>query len=569
MKTHFEPQVYLIGQTEMNSSELDRFLKDHNVPDWKSDAAFPGERIPEVAGRVCYMSFEKPRPGGNSAYLDNIKVSRHGSVTEHPSWCFIFAGVSRTLTHELVRHRAGWAYCLAGDTEVWSGRFYGGKNQGSRKRKIKDIFAMTKTPHGRSRLRLLKIRCYDGEKFTRTKIAKVVESGEKDIVKVTLEDGKTIRCSEDHRFLTPDGWAPVKYLVEGEPLATNGVVGWKHSKETKELLSRQKTGAGNPQWKGDKASQQAGRLRAQKLFPAQPCEVCGKKDGHRHHKDRNALNNHADNVQFLCGSCHNKLHTEEDGHSGALRIKWIAIKSIEPDGKEMTYDIEVEHPCHNFVANGFVTHNSQLSQRYVDESVCEVVCPLDLKQEVQAAISLCELHKKDAEELLHQIGYNVEPWAGLEAGVKAGLRWLRNMLRANEDYRYLVEYLNKKVTRDAYCRYLEEFKTAGTGVPLGKEVWNNIATSKMKTEFRKTARQAARSVLPNATETKIFTTANARAWRHFIEMRASRHAEPEIRQLAYKVWQILVVEAPNLFNDYKENKLPDGTTELTTEYRKV
>ena len=48
------------------------------------------------------------------------------------------------------------------------------------------------------------------------------------------------------------------------------------------------------------------------------------------------------------------------------------------------------------------------------------------------------------------------------------------------------------------------------------------------TDRRKAIRQAARSVLPNATETKIFVTGNVRAWRHFIEMRATPFADWEI-----------------------------------------
>jgi thymidylate synthase (FAD) len=90
-----------------------------------------------------------------------------------------------------------------------------------------------------------------------------------------------------------------------------------------------------------------------------------------------------------------------------------------------------------------------------------------------------------------------------------------------------------------------------------------------RTLRRKLARQAARSVLPNATETKIFVSANARALRHFIEMRASRHAEVEIRKLAVQVLQIMQKEAPNLFCDYQLAPLPDGTFEATTPHRKV
>ena len=89
------------------------------------------------------------------------------------------------------------------------------------------------------------------------------------------------------------------------------------------------------------------------------------------------------------------------------------------------------------------------------------------------------------------------------------------------------------------------------------------------TERRKAARQAARSVLPNATETKIFVTANARALRHFLEQRGAAAAEPEIRKLANKVLDVLQKESPNLFGDYKKVLLPDGTFEITTEYKKV
>ena len=75
--------------------------------------------------------------------------------------------------------------------------------------------------------------------------------------------------------------------------------------------------------------------------------------------------------------------------------------------------------------------------------------------------------------------------------------------------------------------------------------------------------------MPNATETKIFVTANARALRHFIELRASRHAEIEIRKLAVAVMRIMQQESPNLFGDYELVRLPDGTCEAVTNHRKV
>ena len=63
----------------------------------------------EVAGRTCYMSFGKGRKS-NEEYLENILSSKHGSVLEHAVWNLLITGVSRALTHELVRHRAGFGY---------------------------------------------------------------------------------------------------------------------------------------------------------------------------------------------------------------------------------------------------------------------------------------------------------------------------------------------------------------------------------------------------------------------------------------------------------------------------
>jgi thymidylate synthase (FAD) len=252
-----EPTVYLMGRQETNAAEVDRFLGEHGVA-WQTDTEVAGEHLVEVAGRVCYMSFVKPRPGGNQAYIGHILEVGHGSVLEHAVWNFLFTGISRSLTHELIRHRAGFGY-------------------------------------------------------------------------------------------------------------------------------------------------------------------------------------------------------------------------------------------------------SQLSQRYVDESVAEYVVP--------------DCVADDPE--LYPL-------------------WLEAVAQSHQAYMMLTEKL------------LATFKDEPD-----------------RTLRRKLARQAARSVLPNATETKIFVTANARALRHFIELRGSRHAETEIRKLAIEVLKIMQTEAPNLFQDYALVPLPDGTFEATTPHRKV
>ena len=149
---------------------------------------------------------------------------------------------------------------------------------------------------------------------------------------------------------------------------------------------------------------------------------------------------------------------------------------------------------------------SQLSQRFVDESRTEFVVPPAIRNNPEAA-----------------------------------RRFRAAAERARSAYEELASILN------------ESEKKSG----------------KKGTEARKSAREAARSTLPNATETKIFVTGNARAWRHFIEMRGSKHADAEMRELALKVLRVLQKASPALFYDFSEEILPNGTVVASVENSKI
>src|SRR5471030_1689601 len=86
------------------------FLEPAHLPvHWLGEST-DGERLAEFAGRLCYMSQKNPANRGTREYLENIKKQGHGSVLEHANYSLLNEGVSRSLTHELVRHRAGFAY---------------------------------------------------------------------------------------------------------------------------------------------------------------------------------------------------------------------------------------------------------------------------------------------------------------------------------------------------------------------------------------------------------------------------------------------------------------------------
>jgi len=96
------PRVTLIARPE--------FLEPAHLPvQWKGDAS-GGERLAEYAGRLCYMSQKNPIGRTTAEYLENIKKQGHGSVLEHAVYVLLIEGISRSCSHELVRHRAGFGY---------------------------------------------------------------------------------------------------------------------------------------------------------------------------------------------------------------------------------------------------------------------------------------------------------------------------------------------------------------------------------------------------------------------------------------------------------------------------
>ena len=117
------PQVFLIARPAVDLEAMRAYLDSVGGSSWLDMRAGAreelkdGELLAEFGGRLCYRSWE---PGLNPnvtrirtdqrEYFANVLASAHGSVLEHASYSFAFRDVSRTFTHELVRHRAGSAF---------------------------------------------------------------------------------------------------------------------------------------------------------------------------------------------------------------------------------------------------------------------------------------------------------------------------------------------------------------------------------------------------------------------------------------------------------------------------
>lgn len=106
-------------------------------------------------------------------------------------------------------------------------------------------------------------------------------------------------------------------------------------------------------------------------------------------------------------------------------------------------------------------------------------------------------------------------------------------------------------------------------VALQLEGASQVLAADSARDLRKKVNESARACLPNETESPMVMTGNIRSWRHVIEMRASEHAEYEIRRVAVLIYRCLKQVEPILFSDYEEIPHKDGVPIITTKYRKV
>jgi thymidylate synthase (FAD) len=103
------PALYLLARPQFTGAYRD-FLAAHGET-WHESPVSDAERLVEFAGRICYMSFgARQSPRDNAAYIANLIDQAHDSVLEHASWSFLLDGVSRSFTHQLVRHRIGFSF---------------------------------------------------------------------------------------------------------------------------------------------------------------------------------------------------------------------------------------------------------------------------------------------------------------------------------------------------------------------------------------------------------------------------------------------------------------------------
>lgn len=106
-----EPIVFLLARPKLDKNGIQEFIKESGniFNKSKTDKISDGDAISELGGRVCYCSFKSYLCSGGK-FLKRAILNNHGSIFEHANYTFGVARCSRGYTHQMVRHRAGFAY---------------------------------------------------------------------------------------------------------------------------------------------------------------------------------------------------------------------------------------------------------------------------------------------------------------------------------------------------------------------------------------------------------------------------------------------------------------------------
>lgn len=205
------------------------------------------------------------------------------------------------------------------------------------------------------------------------------ESGTKPTFILSLEGGRSIMATADHRFYTEDGWLPLSEVKIGMRTFVDAGQGTGRRKEKSYYKSRvglhhHPYAIGKPSAKKSGFQVPIHRLVYEAAHNGmgyntfigrlldgdiEELEFFDPAIFAVHHKDHNSLNNDLSNLVLLTHLEHRLVHLREgDSNNVQYQLGLEKVISVSPNGEEATFDLELAEEPHNFIANGFVVHNS-------------------------------------------------------------------------------------------------------------------------------------------------------------------------------------------------------------------
>lgn len=437
----------------------------------------------------------------------------HWSIFEQ-AYMTLEINTTRAISPQILRHKSFTfqEFCLDGDSRITIS-----KEDGTIQRiPIRELFEKWNSKKFKTR----NARSYLPElnRFIDAPILSVYNSGEKKVYEYSISYSnsiKTIKCTREHKVFTKEkGFVPFsEAYIQNLTVALNGYVAEPLSYQLKETLEEYAwMGSTKYAEKFEIAPITARKwFNRHKIRPENPnnwprsnvnstfrvklhsfmkwarinirksnCEFCGH-NGEQYRLELSHIVAHdgsaslafdENNIQTLCSKCHRsfdlKNQNKKYGWTLALGAKWGKIIEEKYLGIRETYDIEMDHPSHNFVADGVVVHNSQ---RYAD---------VNLLPEI---LQLPELRRQDTKNRQNSVDNFSE----------------------NE---------KQKMSREIE-RYFNQ----------GLKLYNKLLSKGV-------AKECARNVLVLSTPTRIYMTGNVRSWIHYIALREKSGTQKEHMDIA-------------------------------------
>ncbi|MDE5087116.1 MAG: FAD-dependent thymidylate synthase [Trichodesmium sp. St16_bin2-tuft] len=359
-----------------------------------------------------------------------------------------------------------------------------------------------------------------------SKITNIYINGERETYTIKTVSGKEIRATLEHQFWTNQGWKRLKDFDGSTQLCEVQLAGNKIT--PKEIKNSSLSFLGSDIFQGEtrEPSRLLSNLKIKKLSKSKKYLFTSLSHGiesdkvsqvnpHRlvmenfklleeleqlevRHFNENSFDNRLEN--FPWGSSKgNKIHNISNNSFSDNCGAFVEIESIERFGKEITYDLEVEHPEHNFIANGLVVHNSFDVQSY---RFCsgKVIAVADGKTDIETAF------------YLRPVG---------EYSDRKGKKYYYSAEQREKDLQWCLEASRKY---------------------------------KLDLEFGM-SEEHARGKIPFDYRQHFVVSFNCRSLLHFLDLRLKKNAQLEIQKLCELMWPHVQDWVPNIAEWYEKNRL--------------
>lgn len=466
---------------------------------------------------------------------------------------------SRAIAAQILRHRSFsfQEFCISGDSKI---KLWYPESKSSKQVSIKSLYERFNSSYWARKGVIPTAKVYDvkSKTFVSKEILEVFKTGEKEVYKMTLGNGKTIKATKQHKFLTKNGFVELENISIGDFIATNGTpvyqdrdwlstakqeslsrnglqyiadkagvsyhtirkwlkihklsftrsevssystiwnkglpsnlqpnFGKVHSAQIREKMRKSsRKGAESNFFKGSNISWRklvANECSRHKALLAEKQGI-DMKDLHLYEIDHilpvyshPELAFDMDNLQLLPVELHRQKSVKESLES-KYTAKYAIVTNIEYVGKEMTYDLEVNHESHNYVANGIISHNSQ---RYSEITDFE---PIKIRKAGST-------NRQSSLEEFDPIMYGG----------------------------YASELINQHI-QESEVLY-RDLLDAGV------------------------AKECARFVLPLTTQTRLYMKGSIRSWIHYLQVRLEESTQLEHRQVAAEIYSIFEQQFPTI-----------------------